>query len=218
MMTKMPNTTDYTQADEVQDLAQKLIKSRGLDFGDITVGYLFREVRNTKGELEVPNRGDDHPRVKRPGREDRAALENCPDVWLVISRNWWDQADANDWERVVFHALKHIRVNEEGKLFLAKHDVQAWNEEFEFYADDMPALRRLKAQLMQQRLPETVPGSGAQSVRELADGLSLDMLEALRDMCPTGEEELEIEHQGQHVTLDRKMRKRLNEQIRKATS
>ena len=210
----MPNTTDYTQADELRNLAQKVIKSHGLDFGDLVIGYLFREVRNTNGELEVPDRGDDHPRVKCPGREDRAALENCPDVWVIISRNWWDQADADDWERVVFHALKHICVNEKDKFFLAKHEIEAWNDEFEFYADNTSALRTLKLQLVQQRLPGMVAGFGAQSARELAEDLDLDTLKSLRDMCPMGEEELEIEHRGQKVTLDKKIRKRLNERIR----
>lgn len=210
----MATTTGYTDADEVRELAKRLIKSRGLNFGEITVGYLFCEVRDTKGVLEFPEPGDDHPKVKRPGREDHAALQDCPDMWVVISRNWWDQADADDWERVVFHALKHIRVNEEGKVFLAKHDVQVWNEEVEFYADDTPALRVLKAHLMQKRLPGTVPTSGGQSARELAEGLRLEVLEGLRDMCPTGKEELTIEHEGKSVTVDRNTRKRLNELIR----
>jgi hypothetical protein len=67
--------------------------------------------------------------------KDNVAVEGY-DYILIVDHKAWELANDIDKERIIRHELRHVFVEESGKLKIVGHDVEDFREEIKLNADD----------------------------------------------------------------------------------
>lgn len=67
--------------------------------------------------------------------KDNVAVEGY-DYILTMDRKAWELANDTDRERLIRHELRHVFVEDSGKLKIVGHDVEDFREEIKLNADD----------------------------------------------------------------------------------
>ena len=111
----------FVVADEVEKIAERLIEEKKLLYacGEAKIAYLFkREMPRKRGEMR---------KVSGPVG---FLAQGSPDFVMVINWDAWRFMSRAQRYRLVYHELRHIGVDDKGKLTLVDHEFEGFVDEW----------------------------------------------------------------------------------------
>jgi hypothetical protein len=121
--------------DSVVEVFLNTIEERFPSLGQLNIKLIFDTKRRIKqGEIVLASTELASPKLKFFSR-DKIAIEGY-DVVIVFDMKVWELASAADRKRIMSHELRHIFIDEKGKVKLLPHDISDFRAEQKLNEDD----------------------------------------------------------------------------------
>lgn len=129
----MSRFTEVT--DEVVEVFLKVLGDRFPSLGQLKIKLVFDTKRRIKeGKICLANVELANEKIKFFSKDD-VAIEGY-DVVVTFDRKAWELANDKDRTRLISHELRHVLIDEKGKLKLIPHDVSDFRIEQKLNEDD----------------------------------------------------------------------------------
>jgi len=127
----------YMDVDEsVADVFNEVVNSRFPVYANLAVKLVFDTKKKVqKGNIVLASIEIANEKVRFLTKEETDNGEGV-DYILYVDSVAWENANPNDRKRMISHELRHIFIDEKGKLKLIDHDVQDFKAELALNVDD----------------------------------------------------------------------------------
>jgi hypothetical protein len=129
-------STRFTDVDDgVVDVFLNVMEERFPSLIQLKIKLIFDLKRRVvKGEICLASTELANEKIKFFSK-DQVAVEGY-DVVIIIDKKAWEVSSPEDRKRVISHELRHIFINEEGKVKLIPHDISDFRIEQKLNQDD----------------------------------------------------------------------------------
>ena len=121
--------------DGLVEVFLKVMEKRFPYLAQLKIKLIFDTKRRVKkGEIVLASTELASEKIKFFSKDNIAV--NGYDVVIVFDMKAWELANEKDRERIMSHELRHVFIDEEGKVKLLPHDISDFRAEQKLNADD----------------------------------------------------------------------------------
>lgn len=149
--TKFQPGAEYTEAPDLEVIAGDLIEKYPMFMFLQGANIIYRWKRNGGKDSGLVTLG----RTKRVTGELKHETGAVYYIWLAADHLRELQFMHYQVEGVMFHELKHCRIDEKGKFVLSPHDFEGFHDELRYYGPYIQSLQNMTQAMRQMSLGET---------------------------------------------------------------
>ena len=121
--------------DDVVEVFLEVVEERFPAFGQLKFKLIFDTKRRIKqGEIILASVEVASEKIKFFSKDDVAV--DGYDLVIILDKKAWELANNSDRKRIMSHELRHVLIDEQGKIKLIPHDVSDFRIEQKLNADD----------------------------------------------------------------------------------